>query len=185
MATKTLTRPLDAGLPARLPGLTPVDPDAPTQRRRRAVDWVEAAPFRAHLLYLLGAGIVSLPMIACLADVPVRSLRRLLTGWGGRPIVRLSAETASRLLAVTMEDVRGVRYRMVNASDTTARLQCLHHHGTTVEDLALLCGIGAAHLGRLLSGRESRCTVLVALRVATHVPAAAAEALQTASPLAA
>ena len=130
--------------------------------------WVEAAPFRAHLSHLMAAGAMSSDMVAVLAGISPALARRLLTGRGGRALRRISPLTAAKLYQVTPQLVRSARRRPVPAGDAVARLQRLRAAGRTDGELAELVGLSSLALAELLTGRSSRCSQWVALRLAAE-----------------
>jgi hypothetical protein len=83
-------------------------------------DWVDAAPFRAQLHWLLAYPGMTPEVIALLAGVAPRLTRRLLTGHGGRPLRRISQETAYRLYAVTPRVLEHCRHQRVPAGSHSA-----------------------------------------------------------------
>jgi hypothetical protein len=138
--------------------------------------WVDAAPFRAHLRYLMSVGQMSSSAVALLAGVSPRLAHRLLHGRGGRPLKRIAPVTARRLLRVTASEARAVRTRVVPARATTQHLGRLRAAGWSDDDLADLLGVGHATIAVLICDGRGSCTQLMALR-------AAAEVYQLATPL--
>lgn len=62
--------------------------------------WVEAAPFRAHLRHLMEASGQPWQVVAKVARISLPDAHRLLHGRHGRPVRRISPQTASRLFWV-------------------------------------------------------------------------------------
>lgn len=62
--------------------------------------WVEAAPFRAHLRHLMDATGQPWQVVAEVARISLPDAHRLLHGRRGRPVRRISPQTASRLFWV-------------------------------------------------------------------------------------
>lgn len=131
--------------------------------------WVEAAPFRAHLRHLVSASGLPLVGVALLAGVSPRFAVHLLHGRGGRPLRRISPDSARKLLRVTLADARAARHRVVPADRTQRHLQRLQREGWSQVDLAQLLGLSAQAVGDLSSGCVSSCSQLVALRAAAQV----------------
>ncbi len=70
--------------------------------------WVQAAPFRAHLQRLLDLTGVPWTTLAAEAIVPPAVVQRLLFGRGGRPLTRIPADCARRLLALDERSLRAL-----------------------------------------------------------------------------
>jgi hypothetical protein len=68
--------------------------------------WVDAAPFRAQLRYLMAGACMSADEVAAAVGISARLADRLLHGRNGRPLRRVSAETGRRLLEVSVEQIR-------------------------------------------------------------------------------
>lgn len=132
-------------------------------------EWVDAAPFRAHLRHLMAVGDLSSSAAALLVDISPRLAFRLLYGRGGRALRRINPDTARKLLRVTAADARAVRRRTVAASSTVQHLGRLREAGWSHGDLARLLGLGPDDLAALLTQRTRSCTQLVALRASAEV----------------
>ena len=68
--------------------------------------WVDAAPFRAHLRYLMASASLSAGEVAAAAGISARLAERLLHGRNGRALRRISPETGRRLIRVSVERIR-------------------------------------------------------------------------------
>ena len=68
--------------------------------------WVDAAPFRAQLRYLMAGTALSAAEVAAAAGISARLADRLLYGRNGRALRRVSPETGRRLLLVSVEAIR-------------------------------------------------------------------------------
>ena len=68
--------------------------------------WVDAAPFRAQLRYLMASACLSADEVAAAVGISARLADRLLHGRNGRPLRRVSPETGRRLLEVSVEQIR-------------------------------------------------------------------------------
>jgi hypothetical protein len=75
--------------------------------------WVDAGPFRAQLRYLMASGSLSVDDVAAVAGISARLADRLLHGRNGRPVRRISPETARRLIQVSDQHVQALRRIMV------------------------------------------------------------------------
>ncbi len=130
------------------------------------VVWVDAVPFRAHLAHIMAVGRMSVAEVAAMTGVPVGAARRLLFGHGGRPVRRISADTARRLLRVTSWDARTVRRRSVSARGTVHQLRQILAAGLPLAEAAARSGVSGDVLLELLQRRRDTCSPLVAARVA-------------------
>ena len=68
--------------------------------------WVDAAPFRAQLRYLMASASLSAGEVAAAAGISARLAERLLHGRNGRALRRISPETGRRLIRVSVERIR-------------------------------------------------------------------------------
>ena len=68
--------------------------------------WVDAAPFRAQLRFLMASASLSAEEVAAAAGISARLAYRLLHGRNGRPLRRVSPETGRRLIQLTIEQIR-------------------------------------------------------------------------------
>ncbi len=68
--------------------------------------WVDAAPFRAQLRYLMANTSLSAEEVAAAVGIPARLAERLLHGRNGRPLRRVSYETGRRLLDLSIDHLR-------------------------------------------------------------------------------
>ena len=138
-------------------------------RRTDADGWVEAAPFRAHLRHLMAVSSMSASCVALLVGISPRLAANLLYGRSGRPLRRISPDTARKLLRVTGADARETRFRTVPAHPTAGHLRQLSAVGWSDEGLAELLGLRADELAGIRAGTLSSCTQLAALRAAAEV----------------
>jgi transcriptional regulator with XRE-family HTH domain len=68
--------------------------------------WVDAAPFRAQLRYLMASTSLSAEEVATAAGISARLADRLLHGRNGRALRRVSSETGRRLLRLSVDAIR-------------------------------------------------------------------------------
>ena len=68
--------------------------------------WVDAAPFRAQLRYLMASTSLSAEEVARAAGLSPRLAERLLYGRNGRALRRVSPETGRRLLRLSVRQLR-------------------------------------------------------------------------------
>lgn len=124
--------------------------------------WVDAAPFRAHLLHVCAATGLPWQVLGLHAGLPLRLGERLVAGRRGS---RLPPAYAARILALTCAEARGLRSASVSAGPTATRLATLRASGVTARRLATVLGCTAEHVEALASGRVTRTTAEIALRV--------------------
>ena len=68
--------------------------------------WVDAAPFRAQLRYLMASASLSAEEVAAAAGISARLAHRLLHGRNGRALRRVSPDTGRRLIQLSVEQLR-------------------------------------------------------------------------------
>jgi hypothetical protein len=68
--------------------------------------WVDAAPFRAQLRYLMASASLSAEEVAAAAGISARLAHRLLHGRNGRALRRVSPDTGRRLIQLSVEQIR-------------------------------------------------------------------------------
>jgi hypothetical protein len=111
---------------------------------------------------------MSAPCVALLVGISPRLAFNLLYGRSGRPLRRISPDTARKLLRVTAPEAWEARSLTVPAHATADNLRQLRAAGWSEEDLAELLGVPADVPGRLMGGSLSSCSQLVALRAAAE-----------------
>ncbi|HEX8510659.1 MAG TPA: hypothetical protein VF635_14325 [Propionibacteriaceae bacterium] len=131
--------------------------------------WIEAAPFRAHLRHLMAVSDLSASAVAVLAGISPRCAYRLLHGRAGRPLRRISPETARKLLRVSAVDARAVRRRTVPSASTARHLDELLGSGWNEEELARLLGLTHSEVAAIRAQTSRSCSQLAALRVAAEI----------------
>jgi plasmid maintenance system antidote protein VapI len=130
-----------------------------------AAPWVEAGPFRAHLRHVMAVGDLTTTEIATLAGVSPRMATSLLSGRGGRPVRRISPDTARALLRVTAADASALRTRQVPAGETRRRLRRLLVREQDAAGLAEQLGVTVDAVSALAAGTGGWCSALLALRL--------------------
>ena len=68
--------------------------------------WVDAAPFRAQLRYLMASISLSAEEVAAAVGISARLAQHLLHGRNGRALRRVSHETGRRLLLLSVDQIR-------------------------------------------------------------------------------
>jgi transcriptional regulator with XRE-family HTH domain len=126
--------------------------------------WVDAGPFRAQLRYLMASGSLTLEDVAAVAGISARLADRLLHGRDGRPLRRISPDTARRLLQISDRHVQALRRIIVPAASARLQLHRLYRAGW--DDLAIARRVRVAlpELVELASGADS-CSQLLTVRL--------------------
>jgi hypothetical protein len=127
--------------------------------------WVDATPFRAHVGQLLATGLTE-PVIARLTGLSVRAVAHLAHGRSGRPIRRISGDSARRLLRITTLEAKSLRYRPVSVRASRSRLRAMAESGWSVERLADDIGICIPDVQQILGPGTATCSQLTALKIA-------------------
>lgn len=127
--------------------------------------WVDAAPFRAHVQYLMSSGSLSAEDVATIAGVSPRLTERLLNGHDGRPLRRISPDTGRQLMRVTGPDARSVGAMSAPAAGARLRLRRLLQAGWTMADLAERLRFSILALDALAAGSSLCCPLLLAIRL--------------------
>jgi hypothetical protein len=126
--------------------------------------WVDAGPFRAQLRYLMASGSLSVDDVAAVAGISARLADRLLHGRNGRPVRRISPETARRLIQVSDQHVQALRRIMVPAAPARVQLGRLHRAGWEDPAIAERVRVAAPELVELASGADT-CSLLLTVRL--------------------
>lgn len=135
-----------------------------------ASQWVDATPFRAHLRFLMAVGSLSIGDISTLAGISSPATRHLLNGRDGRAVRRISPQMARKLIAVSVDDVRGLPWRLVPAERARTQLARLRDTGRADAEIADLAGVSAVDLVRL-DGPAEHCSQLLTVRLTATVEA--------------
>lgn len=131
---------------------------------REAV-WVDATPFQAHVAQLLAAGL-TVPVVAQLAGVGERTVWHLARGREGRRVHRICRDTGRRLLRITTQEARAIRFRPVPVRLSRARLRAMVGAGCSVDQLAQQTGLGIDEVARIVGRGSATCSQLSALKIA-------------------
>lgn len=134
--------------------------------------WVDAAPFRAHLLHISASAGIPWSVIAVHAGVPQSLAARLVFGTGRRRLPRLPDDCARRLLAVTPESAQALRKTRTASAATTRRLRELRRRGWTQGELATACACSPAEVEALLNGSPGFIPLVLAYAVRATVATA-------------
>jgi plasmid maintenance system antidote protein VapI len=117
----------------------------------------------------MSVGGLSCAGVALLTGISPRLAVHLVHGRGGRPLRRISPETARQLLRVTSAEAQAVRRRLVPAGVTTQRLRRLRASGWSESELAGLLGLPLTDVTALVDGTQTLCSQLTALRAGSEV----------------
>jgi plasmid maintenance system antidote protein VapI len=133
--------------------------------RHEATDqWVDAGPFRAQLRYLMASGSLSVDDVAAVAGISARMADRLLHGRNGRPLRRISPDTARRLIQISDQHVQGLRRIMVSSALARLQLRRLYRAGWENLAIAHRVRVPAPELIELAAGAET-CSLLLTVRL--------------------
>lgn len=145
--------------------------------------WVDAAPFRAHLLSLGDATGVPWAVVALYAGLPLRLAEALVQGRDGRRVRRIPRDCAQRLLDVSAAHVSRIEQTWVPAAPTATRLAALFARGAHPTALADALReapgrlVALAEAGPEASGGVSQCLALRVLVLREQVDRAALRGL--------
>jgi hypothetical protein len=126
--------------------------------------WVDAGPFRAQLRYLMASGALSVEDVAAVAGISARLADRLLYGRDGRPLRRISPDTARRLIQISDQHVQALRRIMVPAAPARLQLRRLHRAGWDDLAIAQRVRVAVPELLELANGGDT-CSLLLTVRL--------------------
>ena len=126
--------------------------------------WVDARPFRAQLRYVMASGSLTVEDVAAIAGISARLARHLLYGRDGRPLRRISPDTARRLIQISDQHVQALRRIMVPAAPARLQLRRLQRAGWDDHAIAEGVRVPVPELVELTSGAES-CSLLLTIRL--------------------
>jgi transcriptional regulator with XRE-family HTH domain len=126
--------------------------------------WVDAGPFRAQLRFLMASGGLSVDDVAAIAGISARLADRLLHGRDGRPLRRISPDTARRLIQISDQHVQALRRIMVPAASARLQLHRLHRAGLEGPAIAERVRAAVPELVELASGADT-CSLLLTVRL--------------------
>lgn len=126
--------------------------------------WIDARPFRAHLLHLSECTGFDWQTVALVAKIPPTVADRLLHGRAGRPVRRINPDMAWRLYEITPHHLQKVRERRVPAGHTRTLLTQLLDHGWPLADIASLLEVPADTVTAVVERQTRRIPKLLALR---------------------
>jgi len=126
--------------------------------------WVDAGPFRAQLRFLMASGSLTVDDVAAVAGISARLADRLLHGRDGRPLRRISPDTARRLIQISDQQVQALRRIMVPAAPARLQLRRLHRAGLGDSAVAERVRVAVPELLELASGADT-CSLLLTVRL--------------------
>jgi hypothetical protein len=112
----------------------------------------------------MASGSLTLEEVAAVTGISARLADRLLHGRNGRPLRRISPDTARRLIQVSDQHVRGLRRIMVSAVPARLQLCRLYHAGWENLAIATRVGVTVPDLVELAAGAEM-CSLLLTVRL--------------------
>ena len=130
--------------------------------------WVDARPFRAQLRYLMASGSLSVDDVAAVAGISARLADRLLHGRDGRPLRRISPDTARRLIQISDQQVQALRRVMVPAAPARLQLRRLYRAGLEDPAIADRVRVTVPELAELAAGADT-CSLLLTVRLTAAV----------------
>lgn len=125
-------------------------------------EWVGAREFSAHLRHLAGSTGVPWRALAMLAGVSSRTVGRLMGR--GRPLRRIRAVDAERILLLGETSIDEAQRQCVDATSTLKRVQALLEAGHTLPDVAGYLNLSSAQLVQLITGPRRHCTMMTRMR---------------------
>lgn len=137
---------------------------APTGCDGGTEQWVDARPFRAQLRYLMASGSLTVDDVAAVAGISAQVAERLLHGRDGRPLRRISPDTARRLIQISDQHVRALRRIQVPAAPARLQLRRLQRGGWDDPTIADRVRVAAPELAELAAGAET-CSLLLTVRL--------------------
>jgi hypothetical protein len=126
--------------------------------------WVDAGPFRAQLRYLMASGALSVEDVAAVAGISARLADRLLYGRDGRPLRRISPDTARRLIQISDQHVQALRRIMVPAAPARLQLRRLYRAGWDDLVIAQRVRVAVPELLEVANGGDT-CSLLLTVRL--------------------
>jgi hypothetical protein len=137
---------------------------ARTEEKGVGDHWVDAGPFRAQLRFLMASGSLTVDDVAAVAGISARLADRLLHGRDGRPLRRISPDTARRLIQISDQHVQALDRIMVPAAPARLQLRRLRRAGLEEPAIAERVRVTVPELVELASGAET-CSLLLTVRL--------------------
>lgn len=145
--------------------ITTAAPPAPTAAPPEPAAWVEAAPFRSHLRHLCTVSGLPWAVVALQAGLSIRHADALLHGRRGRPLRRLPRPTATRLWALTVDDLAALGRVAVPAEPVAHRVEALLLEGVPLRRVCRQLGWSPGRVAALLDAELAGVSASEALRV--------------------
>jgi hypothetical protein len=127
------------------------------------MQWVLAAPFRAHLETVATESKIPWQALALAAGVSTELARHLLFGRNGRPVGKITSQCGMRLLGLNTAAAKALRDSYVPCQPTQNRVKQLLSQGMTPGQLADWCELPLDEFTALLEA--PRCTRYLELMV--------------------
>jgi hypothetical protein len=127
------------------------------------MQWVQAAPFRAHLEAVAFESKIPWPALALAAGVSTELARHLLFGRNGRPISKITSQCGIRLLGLNTATAKGLRNSYVPSQPTQNRVKQLLSQEASIPQLAAWCELPLAEFTAMLEA--PRCSRYLELMI--------------------
>ncbi|AXE39238.1 hypothetical protein [Acidipropionibacterium virtanenii] len=124
--------------------------------------WVCSRDFAAHVRHMSSASGIPWRVLAILAGVPSRTVVRLMGL--GRPMRRIRAVDAERLLMLTPLAISAAEHQLVDPTSTLRRVHILLENRHTLTEVSTYLDVSAQDLAQLLTARDPRCTAMMRVR---------------------
>lgn len=125
-------------------------------------EWVGAHEFGAHLRHLTCSTGVPWRALAMLAGVSSRTVGRLMGR--GRPLRRIRAVDAERILLLCETTIETAQRQLVDPTSTLKRVHALLQAGHSLPDIAGYLSLSPPQLGQLITGPRRHCTMMTRMR---------------------
>lgn len=123
-------------------------------------DWVNAAPFRAHVVHLMNNAQVPWPVVAYQAGVPRAAVRTLLFGRNGHIRPKIAYRVGESLLALRPDDLAWLRTGQIDATRTGRHLRALRAYRLTWTQISHLVQLDQATCQAIAAGHQPWCAAL-------------------------
>ncbi|MDR2896350.1 MAG: hypothetical protein LBV30_06840 [Propionibacteriaceae bacterium] len=120
--------------------------------------WVDAAPFRAHVIRLMAQTGLPWAAIAYQARVPLNTCRTLVIGRDGHLRSRIPRDYALRLITLAPGQLYWLTHTEVDAGPAASRLRLLRAHGRSWQELSDLTGTAITTLTAIAHGELDQCS---------------------------
>jgi len=123
-------------------------------------DWVNAAPFRAHVVHLMNNAQVPWSVVAYEAGVPRAAVRTLLFGRNGHVRPKIAYHLGELLLALRPDDLAWLRTGQVEAARTGRHLRALRARQIGWDQISRLVQLDQPTCQAIAAGQQPYCAAL-------------------------